>query len=182
MSNYHLTLRQRYKLLYDDYVEDYKSYLQLRGFGDHHDDWYFVKRGFLECWFAPGFHRFWQTWNPGIGYFTYRLYLWLIGKGFGGKHKRNLAILLTFLINGIIHNLVAIAILPQWSLPLPFTFLALGVFTVISSALEEKLHFMRWPMIFHFAVNAFLIIIAFEFGFRMDDLLQTIFFTCKTNW
>lgn len=70
MSNYHLTLRQRYKLLYDDYVEDYKSYLQLRGFGDHHDDWYFVKRGFLECWFAPGFHRFWQTWNPGIGYFT----------------------------------------------------------------------------------------------------------------
>lgn len=176
MSSNYLELRRRCHLLYDDFVQDYKSYLQLRGFGTHHDDWFFVKRGFIECWFAPGFHRFWQTWNPGIGYFTYRLYLWLIGIGLARKRKKNLAILLTFLINGLIHNLVAVIILQRCSFPLPFTFFALGVLTVLSYALERKLFFIHWPMIFHFVVNVGLIIISFEFGFRMDDILQRMLF------
>jgi len=176
MRNGHLELRQRYKLLYEDYVRDYKSYLHLRGFGSHHNDWFFVKRGFIACWFAPGFHRFWQTWNPGIGYFTYRLYLWLIGKGLSGKHKRNLAIILTFLINGLIHNLVVMIILRRGSIPLPFTFFAMGFFTVISYALDKILHFKRWPKIVHLALNASLIMIAFDFGFQMDDLFFTIIF------
>jgi hypothetical protein len=176
MRNSYLEVRQRYKLLYEDYVEGYKSYLHLRGFGTHHDDWFFIKRGFLECWYAPGFHRFWQTWNPGIGYFTYRLYLRLIGKGLGGQRKRNPAVLLTFLINGLIHNLVAMIILRRCSFPLPFTFFALGVFTVISYALDKRLHFKRWPKIVHLALNISLIMFAFDFGFRMDDLLFTIIF------
>lgn len=174
MSSNYLELRRRCHLVYDEYVQDYKSYLHLRDFGIHHDDWFFVKRGFIECWFSPGFHRFWQTWNPGIGYFTHRLYLWLIGIGYIGKRKRNLAIILTFLINGLIHNLVAMIILRRCSFPLPFTFFAMGLFTVIASALGEKLHFVRWPRIFHFVVNAGLIIFAFDFGFQMDDLLHRI--------
>jgi hypothetical protein len=176
MSNNQVERGREFKLLYDDYVQDYKSYLQFRGFGYHHDDWFFVKRGFIACWYAPGFHRFWHTWNPGIGYFTYRLYLWLNGIGLGGERKRSLAILLTFLINGIIHNLVAMIILWRCSFPLPFTFFALGVFTVISSAIDNKLSYIKWPRILHFVVNTNIIIIAFDFGFRMDDLFQRILF------
>ena len=176
MTCSYLELRRRCHLVYDEYVQDYKSYLHLRGFGIHHDDWFFVKRGFIECWFAPGFHRFWQTWNPGIGYFTHRLYRWLIGKGLDGKNRKYLAVLLTFLINGIIHNLVAMIILRRGNFPLPFTFLALGVFTVISSALEKQISFISWPRVVHFAVNTSLIIIAFDFGFRIEDLLQGLVF------
>lgn len=173
MSNSQPGLNHRYKLKYDEYVKDYKLYLQLRGFGDHHDDWFFVKRGFFECWFAPGLHRFWQTWNPGIGYFTYRLFLWLKGTSLGGKGKQNLAIILTFLISGLIHNLVAMLFLRRCSIPLPFTFFALGVFTVIFSTLERRFQFKSWPKITHLVINVSLIILSFDFGFRMDDLLHT---------
>ena len=160
---------------YETFVEDYKGYLKLRGFGNHHDDWFFVKRGFLECWLAPGFHRFWQTWNPGIGYFTYQLYVRMTGSGLGKKRKQNIAILLTFLVNGVIHNFVVMVLMWRTSIPLPFTFFAFGLFTIMSKQLDSSLYFERWPKIIHLGINAGLIILSFDFGFKMDDLVHSIF-------
>jgi hypothetical protein len=175
MGRNHLEIKQLFRMKYEAYVEDYKRYLKLRGFGNHHDDWFFVKRGFLECWLTPGFHRFWQTWNPGISYFTYRLYVRMIGVGLGSRRRQNAAILLTFLINGLIHNFVVMVFTWRTSIPLPFTFFALGLFTIFSKQLDSLLCFERWPKIIHLGINAGLIILAFDFGFKMDDLVHSIF-------
>jgi hypothetical protein len=167
-------IMQQFQNKYEEYVLDYKRYLKFRGFGDHVNDWVFVKRGFLECWLAPGFHRFWQTWNPGIGYFTYRLYNRIVGKRLVQRRKQNIAIVLTFLINGVIHNLLVMLIQWKSSFPLPFTFFVFGVFTVIFRELSPKMRVENWPKIIHLGINVGLVIVSFDFGFWMDDLLHKI--------
>ncbi len=154
---------------YNQYVLNYKQYLKLRGFGNHVNDWVFVRRGFLECWLEPGFHRFWQIWNPGIGYFTYRLYL-----KFGGKKRRNTATLAVFLVNGLLHNLVISLLFWRWDFPLPFTFSLFGILAVIFRWLDGHVNMTNWPRICHLALNVGLVILAFDFGFFMNDLLHSI--------
>lgn len=76
---------------YHQYACNYTLFLKMRGYGDHLNDWIFVKQSFFDCWMQPGFHRFWQIWNPGIGYFAYKVYL-----SCGGKNRQNLATFTTF--------------------------------------------------------------------------------------
>jgi hypothetical protein len=156
---------------YHAYVNDYKRYLELRGFGDHIHDRFFVKRGFLECWLQPGFHHFWKVWNPGIGYFAYKLYL-----TYGGKDRRNLATVTAFLVNGLLHNLVVSLLLWRWDFPLPFTFTLFGFLTVISRWLEEPMKMNKWPRLCHLVLNIGLVILAFDFGFFMNGFLQSALF------
>lgn len=159
---------QSLRALYPQYVYDYKQYLKLRGFGSHVNDWVFVKRGFLECWLQPGFHRFWKVWNPGIGYFAFKVYLF-----WGGKGRRNTATIAVFLINGLVHNLVLNLILWRWDFPLPFTFTLFGVLTIFFKWLEGQTNMNMWPGVFHLALNIGLVILSFDFGFRMNDFLQS---------
>lgn len=162
-------LKDRLVSSYHQYVCNYKQYLKLRGFEDHVHDWIFVKRGYLGCWLQPGFHRFWQVWNPGIGYFTYKLYL-----SFGGKDKRNTATIAAFFVNGLIHNLVISLFLWRWDFPLPFTFILLGVLTVLFRWLDRPIKMNKWPRICHLALNIGLVLLAFDFGFFMSGLLHSI--------
>jgi len=166
-----LTRLQELKTSYHQYVCNYKQFLKLRGFGEHDNDWPFVKRGFLECWTQSGFHRFWQTWNPGIGYFAYKIYL-----SCGGRDRRNIATIAAFLINGLVHNLIVSLILWRWDFPLPFTFTLFGLLTIVSRWLDDHLNIRNWPKSLHFAINVSLVILSFDFGFRMNDLLQAILF------
>jgi hypothetical protein len=166
MSKHHIF--QGLKASYQQYVSDYKRYLALRGFGNHDNDWIFVKRGFLACWWQPGFHRFWQMWNPGIGYFAYKVYL-----SCGGRNRRNIATMAAFLVNGLAHNLVFSLFLWRWDFPLPFTFASFGILTIIFRLLDEHIDMTRWPSVFHLAVNVGLVILSFDFGFRMNDLMHT---------
>ena len=163
-----LTRFEKLKASYDQYVRNYKQYLKLRGFGEHVNDWPFVKRGFLECWLQPGFHCFWQTWNPGIGYFAYTIYL-----SCGGKKRRNRATITAFLVNGLVHNLVASLILWRWDFPLPFTFTLFGFMTIASRWLDGHINMNKWPKLIHLAMNVSLVILSFDFGFRMNDLMQS---------
>lgn len=162
-------LAKKLKSRYQHYLSAYLDYLQLRGYGGHLNDVFFVRRGFLECWLEPGFHRFWQVWNPGIGYFTYRLYLKL-----GGKDRQAAATMAVFLVNGLIHNLVGNLLTWSWDFPLPFTFSLCGGLTVLSRALDPYLQLERWPRAIHLALNVGCVLLAFDFGFRMNDILQTI--------
>ena len=164
-------IKDRLTRPYHAYVRDYKQYLKLRGFGNHIHDRFFVKRGFLECWLQPGFHRFWKVWNPGIGYFTYRLYLY-----FGGKDRRNAATIAAFIVNGLIHNLIISLLLWRWDIPLPFTFTLFGFLTVLSRWLDRPIKMKQWPRICHLALNSGLVILSFDFGFFMNDLMHTILF------
>jgi len=159
---------QDLKASYHQYVCYYKQYLKLRGYGNHVNDWFFVKRGFLECWLQPGFHRFWQVWNPGIGYFAYKVYL-----SCGGKDRQNTATIAAFLVNGLVHNLIVSLILWRWDFPLPFTFTLFGVLTIAFKWLDKHVNMNRWPRFCHLALNVGLVILSFDFGFRMNDLLQT---------
>ena len=162
-------LKDRLTCAYHGYVSDYKQYLKLRGFGDHIHDRFFVKRGFLACWLQPGFHHFWKVWNPGIGYFTYKLYL-----SFGGKDRQTRATIAAFLVNGLAHNLVISLFLWRWDFPLPFTFTLFGFLTVVSRWLEGATKMNRWPRVCHLVLNIVLVLLAFDFGFFMNDLLQSI--------
>ena len=153
---------------YDQYFWNYRRYLKMRGFGNHVNDWIFVKRGFLECWLEPGFHHFWRIWNPGIGYFTYRLYLTC-----GGKDRREAATLAAFLVNGLFHNLVVSLMLWRWDFPLPFTFILFGALTIMCRWLDKPIKMNKWPRICHLAINIGLVLLGFDFGFFMDDLLHS---------
>jgi hypothetical protein len=149
---------------YRCYVADYRRYLVLRGYGEHLHDWAFVQRGFLLCWLEPGFHRFWQQWNPGIGYFAYRVYLLL-----GGRKRQNWATVGSFLVNGLVHNLIGSLLVQRWTFPLPFTFLAFGLLAVISRQLDRYVQWNKWPGILHLAINTGLVAASFAFGFRMAN-------------
>ncbi len=156
---------------YDQYVSNYKQFLKLRGFEDHVHDGFFVRRGFLECWLQPGFHRFWQVWNPGIGYFAYRVYLL-----FGGKNRQTTATIMAFLINGLVHNLTISLIMWRWDFPLLFTFTLFGILTVISRWLDGHIDMTKWPRLLHLTINVSLVVLAFDFGFRMNGILRKILF------
>jgi len=164
-------LKDRLTCAYHAYVSDYKQYLKLRGFGNHIHDRFFVERGFLECWLQPGFHRFWQTWNPGIGYFAYKVYL-----ACGGKNRKCLATIVAFLVNGLIHNLIVSLIVWRWDFPLPFTFTLFGILTIVSRWLDSHINMRKWPKILHLVLNVGLVILSFDFGFRMNDLIRTNLF------
>jgi hypothetical protein len=162
ISNTKMWLTQKYA----SWVSDYKRYLMLRGYQGHVNDWFFVKRGFIECWFEPGFHRFWQVWNPGIGYFTYKLYL-----SIGGNNRQGLGTITTFLINGLIHNIVVIPFLRRWDFPLPFTFLCFGLLTVGFNWLARHIDLKKLPWICHMFINVGAVLVSFEIGFRINRLL-----------
>lgn len=148
------------------WVERYVAFARFRGFTTEINDWPYVRRSFLECWAEPGFHRFWRVWNPGIANFVYRLYLRL-----GGHRHRDLATLGAFLGCGLGHWLVVLPVIQRWTWMLPTTFLAFGVFTVLSRRLAPWLRQERWPPAFNVAVNVGLVILSFDLGFRADRWL-----------
>lgn len=160
-------LQARISHAYQRYVASYECYLKMRGYGNHLNDWFFFKRGFLACWLEPGFHRFWQVWNPGIGYFAYKLYVL-----FGGNQRKNLATVAAFVLNGLIHNLIASLLFWRWDFPLPFTFLSFGIFTIISRWLDTFFEVQKLPAVLHLIINVGLVILSFDFGFAMNDLLK----------
>jgi D-alanyl-lipoteichoic acid acyltransferase DltB (MBOAT superfamily) len=140
----------------------------MRGYGDHLNDGPFFKRSFLTCWTEPGFHRFWRTWNPGIGYFVFRLYLAL-----GGKRNRVLATLVAFEVCGIAHVLIVYPFLRRWSLVLPVAFLCFGILALVSRGLEHVLRQERWPAVANVIVNVSLVVASFDVGFRVDRVLRS---------
>lgn len=158
------------------YVDDYREYLRLRGFGTHINDWFFVKRGFVECWWEPGFHCFWQVWNPGISYFTYKFYLLL-----GGNKRQNRATITAFVINGLVHNLVVIPILQRWDFPLPFTFLCFGLLTVGFRWLGRHIDLKKLPDICHLCINIGLVMLSFKIGFYINNHLNANPLLCPSE-
>ena len=156
------------KHAYAEYVKRYERYVRLRGFTTTINDWPYVKRSFITCWMEPGFHRFWQVWNPGISYFTWRLFLLL-----GGKRHWTMATLGTFLINGLVHTMIVAPFL-GWGWSFIMTFLICGILTVLSRRLRSFLQQRKWPAILNMTVNVYLVILSFDLGFKLDRSLRTL--------
>jgi hypothetical protein len=158
-----MSLQVRVRKGYQRYVQGYRQYLRQRGYSDHLHDRYFFTKGFLACWAEPGFHRFWQIWNPGIGYLTYRLY-----RAIGGRNHRAGATVATFVVNGLVHTLVVCPFHRRWSWTLIVVFLLFGLLTILSRWLEPVLRQERWPAIANLAVNVGSIVLSFDVGFRLN--------------
>jgi len=159
-------LKRDWRARYWRWVADYARYAKARGFTTEINDWPYVRRSFLECWAEPGFHRFWQVWNPGIAYFVYRLYLRL-----GGRRHRDLATIGAFLGCGLGHWLGVLPVIQRWTWMLPTTFLAFGLLTVASRHLAPILRQERWPWVLNAGVNVGLVLLSFDLGFRADRWL-----------
>lgn len=152
--------------LYENYVENYKAYARMRGFGLNFNNWPYHRRGFIECWAEPGFHRFWQVWNPGISYFVYRLFVRL-----GGRKRWVAPTMAAFLICGIVHTLVVVPFFGRWSFSLIAAFACFGVLTIISRLAAPLLQQERWPIVVNTTLNITLVAGSFDIGFRVDKLL-----------
>jgi hypothetical protein len=137
-------------------------FARMRGFRSF-NDWPYHRRGFLECWAEPGFHRFWQVWNPGIAYFVHRLYLAL-----GGRKRWAVPTILAFGLCGLAHTVVVAPLLRRWSFSLLVTFTLFGLSTVLSRWLAALLRQDRWPTVVNIALNVSLVAASFEAGFRVD--------------
>ena len=157
--------KARYRL----YVQRYIAYAKLRGFTTL-NDWPYHRRGFIECWAEPGFHLFWQVWNPGIAYFVYRLYLKL-----GGNKNWIIATLMAFEINGLIHSGIFFVISGQWSFVIPILFFLFAVFTILNKILEKWLSQQRWPWIINAMLNIGLVIFSFDISFKVNHFLWEYF-------
>ena len=147
-------------------MADYTRYARMRGFKSL-NDWPYHRRGFIECWAEPGFHRFWQVWNPGIAYFVWRLYIRL-----GGRHHWVLPTLAAFILCGVAHHVVALFLLGRWSYTIITAFTSFGVLTVLSRLFARRLRQRRWPVVLNVLVNVGLVIGSMDLGFRLDRLLR----------
>jgi hypothetical protein len=156
-------VKEEIRRRYDRYVASYTRYARMRGFKTEINDWPYVRRSFLECWAEPGFHRFWQVWNPGISYFMYRLYLRL-----GGRRFWILPVLGAFFINGVIHTVVAAPFAQRWAWVLVVAFSCFGVLTVLSRILAPWIRQDKWPWPLNVAVNVGLVIGSMDLGFKVD--------------
>lgn len=144
---------------------DYRHYAAMRGFRTF-NDWPYHRRGFLECWAQPGFHRFWQVWNPGISYFVYRTFIRL-----GGRKHWIWPTVTSFFLCGLGHTLIVAPFLGRWSYTVIVAFVSFGILTVVSRLLARRLRQDRWPKVVNVAINVGLVIGSFDLGFRLDRLL-----------
>jgi hypothetical protein len=85
----------------------YAQYCIRRGYKPPFTGWPVVRRSLLHSWAQPGFHRFWRIWNPPVGYPLFRLY-----KALGGN--RVIAASAVFAFAGALHDVVVVALVPQW--------------------------------------------------------------------
>ena len=158
-------LREWLRRFHDRWLEDYEEYARMRGFRTF-NDWPYHRRGFIECWAEPGFHRFWQVWNPGIGYFVHRLFPLL-----GGRRRWVFPTIAAFTINGSVHTLVVAPFLGRWAWSFIAATACFGLLTVLSRLGARALRQPRWPWPLNAALNVGLVVGSFDIGFRVDRLL-----------
>lgn len=159
------TLADRWQGVQRRWIADYRRFARMRGF-ETFNDWPYHRRGFLECWAEPGFHRFWQVWNPGIAYFVYKLYLRL-----GGRRHWALPTVASFIVCGVAHTVLVAPFLGRWSYSVIIAFACFGALTVLSRRLAPFLRQERWPAAVNVILNATMVAGSFDLGFRFDALL-----------
>ncbi len=112
-----------------------------------------LRRMFFDSWVQPGFHCFWQVWNPVYGYFLFLLYRVL-----GGSRRPFVAGISVFIFCGfILHDLPIGLVTGEPKIACTIAFLNWGVFAFLSRKLGTVLKFDSWPRVANLSVNVFLI-------------------------
>jgi hypothetical protein len=151
------------------YKRNYLNHLKKLGYSNHEGDFdlYFVKNAFFISWSKPGFHFFWRHWNPGIAYMTFWIY-----KYFGGNKNKVIATYMSFIICGLIHNIVVYPFL-GWSYTIIVVFICFSTFTLISKILSTVLNQKKWHWAINTVINISLVLLSFEVGFTINGLLTS---------
>jgi len=126
----------------------------LRGYSLDQGSGVFLRRLFLDSWTQPGFHRFWQMWNPVYGYFLFRLYRVL-----GGSRRSFVAGMAVFIFCGaILHDLPIGFLTGEPKIVCTIAFSSWGVLTFCSRKLGTVVDFDSWPRVVHLSINVCLIV------------------------
>ena len=148
------------------YQQRYREYLSLRGYNPDDSKWSVLRRPLFESWAEPGFHRFWQVWNPGIGYLLFCLYLLL-----GGRQRRTLTTVVVFLVCGFLHDVAVMIMFRQPFLAFSCAFLCFGLLTVASRGFEPQLRQDRWPTLANVTMNVLLVALSVHAGVTLHRIV-----------
>ena len=130
-------------------IQSYDQYLVIRNYDPTAGKLIILKRALITSWGEPGFHRFWQVWNPGVGYYLYRLYCWL-----GGNRHRLVSTMVVFIFCGFLHDLMVMLIFRRTFMAFTLAFLFFGVLALINRAVGPFLHQDQWPRGLNMVSNA----------------------------
>ena len=145
----------------------FSSYLENRGYRLEAGSALFLKRLFLDSWAQPGFHKFWQVWNPVYGFFLFRLYCAL-----GGAQRRVVSTLAVFLFCGaFLHDLPLTLITGHPSVVCTTAFSFWAVVALFARCSSSLLHLAAWPRSIHVGLNIVLIIGGLLLGARVQGIL-----------
>ena len=139
-------------LILRGFNESYEQYLVLRGYDPSANKLLILKRALIDSWAEPGFHRFWQVWNPGIGHLLFRLYLLL-----GGNRLQLIATMLVFALCGLMHDVLVMVMFRRPFVAFTVAFSLFGLFAVANRAVENRLHQERWPGLLNLTANVSLL-------------------------
>jgi hypothetical protein len=120
--------------------DGYNQYLIFRKYDPSSSKLIILKRALIDSWGEPGFHRFWQVWNPGIGHLLYRFYRLL-----GGNRNRLIATMLVFMLCGILHDMMVMLIFRRPFVAFTTAFILFGILALINRAIEPILDQEKWP-------------------------------------
>jgi hypothetical protein len=145
----------------------YQRFLRWRGISNPRNPTLYLTRGVIRCWFEPGFHRFWQKWNPPVGFLAYRLY-----SAFRRSRSFRLpATVLTFVTIGLAHDIIGILIIGRFTFKAALVFLCFGCLAMVSRSVQSVLRQHHWPAFANAMVNALLVYVSFRAGNAMSVAL-----------
>ena len=143
------------------------KYLEKRGYNPEAGSTRFLWRLFFESWAQPGFHRFWQVWNPGYGYFLFKLYLAL-----GGRRRPVAAGLVVFLSCGLLlHDFPLTLITGRGFILNTIAFTFWAILAMVFKWSERLLRLETWPWWIHVLLNMGLIVAGLMLGGRMQGMV-----------
>jgi hypothetical protein len=143
-----------------------QDYLRARGL-DPADSPGLQRRMFVDCWYEPGFHRFWRLWNPLFGYGLYRLYVAL-----GGNRRPAAASLAVFVLCGALHDALLLVTARRVSVVCTVAFAVYWLLAVVARWLEPRQ--ASWRRGFNAAANALQIAVGLGCGIVADHLFRSV--------
>jgi D-alanyl-lipoteichoic acid acyltransferase DltB (MBOAT superfamily) len=96
----------------------------------------------LRSFGASSFEAFWRYWNPIFGYFLGRYVYSPLRRVLPAA----LALVITFLVCGALHDLVTMAVRGSWAFLFTPWFLFLSVGVLVSRATHMNISRLAWPV------------------------------------
>jgi len=115
---------------------------------------------------ARNFSAFWNFWNPIFGYYLGKK----VFKPIKRKVPVGIAVVLTFVFCGLIHDLVTTLVKRELSLLFTIWFLIMGIVVVISRHINYNLSHKKW--IFRALVNLSIITVCLLLTIFLDTIFN----------